>query len=221
MTGAFMPKQYLDTPYGVSKDGTVINLTTNKVRKTFKNQGGYLCLYDSYLKESFRVHRMVATLYCDNPQKLPYVNHLDGNKLNNNADNLEWCTASANTQHAYDTGLMQRGSKMKHAKLDEALVSEIKLALLEGAGPQSLADTLCVSVGTISNIRVGRAWKHVEPLCALPPLRDNRPKLCREDVVKIKSLIESCVSDREIANLFGCNSGTIYQIRIGKNWANV
>ncbi len=216
-----MLEQYLDTPYGVTADGVVINLTTNKERKTFLNQGGYLSFYDSYLKESFRVHRMVATIYCANPNKYPYVNHKNGVKTDNTADNLEWCTASYNTQHAYDTGLMQRGSKMPHARLNEELVSEIKIALLEGASPQSIADMLGLSVGTISNIRVGRAWKHVLPLCELAPLRDNKPKLDRDDVVIIKGLIKDCVSDREIANLFDCSRGTIYQIRIGKNWANV
>lgn len=48
---------------------------------------------------------MVAETFIPNPNKLPQVNHIDGNKLNNNVDNLEWVTVSQNGKHAYKNGL--------------------------------------------------------------------------------------------------------------------
>lgn len=52
-----------------------------------------------------KVHRMVAEAFIPNPDNLPQINHKDGNKLNNHATNLEWCTARQNTAHAWLTGL--------------------------------------------------------------------------------------------------------------------
>lgn len=69
---------------------------------------GYLTVY-LYNKENVckchLVHRIVAKMFIQNPKNLPCVNHKDGNKLNNNINNLEWCTYSENLKHAYKTGL--------------------------------------------------------------------------------------------------------------------
>ena len=53
--------------------------------------------------------RLVALYFVENPNPLEYdiVNHIDGDKLNNNASNLEWCNISMNTQHAYDNNLVK------------------------------------------------------------------------------------------------------------------
>ncbi len=56
-------------------------------------------------RKYYLVHRLVAETFIPNPNKFKDVNHKDGNKLNNNVNNLEWCTRSYNLIHAYNNGL--------------------------------------------------------------------------------------------------------------------
>lgn len=57
------------------------------------------------------VHRLVGEAFISNPNKYPVINHKDGNQLNNDVENLEWCTVSHNTQHAYDNGMCKTTTK--------------------------------------------------------------------------------------------------------------
>ena len=98
-----------DGIYEVCSDGNVISKYFNK-RKILKQglmTSGYkmVTLQKDCKQKSFSIHRLLAIYFLPNPNNLPQVNHIDGNKLNNSLCNLEWCTQSENMQHMYDIGL--------------------------------------------------------------------------------------------------------------------
>lgn len=109
------------------------------------------------------VHRIVASAFVPNPKNLPWVNHKDGVKTNNHAENLEWCTPSENMIHAVGAGLIPIlvGSQRGTAKLNEDKVHVIKKMMLLGFSNEKLAEIFEVSTAPISYIRNNQAWTHV------------------------------------------------------------
>lgn len=96
--------------YYVYPDGKVYSLTTKKYIKQHNDGNGYLIvkLRNNGVSKNYKVHRLVANVYIENKNNYPQVNHIDGNKLNNNYTNLEWVTRSKNLIHAYKLGLKKK-----------------------------------------------------------------------------------------------------------------
>ena len=70
------------------------------------------------------IHRLMAKTFIPNPNEYKIVNHKDGNKKNNNIDNLEWCTRSHNTQHAYDNDLISGKRKIYQLDVNNNIIKE-------------------------------------------------------------------------------------------------
>lgn len=98
--------------YSVSSDGTVINNISGVVLSQREATNGYMRVNlrkgnEPYERPKTRaVHRLVAEAFIPAVSGKDYVNHIDGNKHNNDVSNLEWCTASENTSHAIKNGLL-------------------------------------------------------------------------------------------------------------------
>lgn len=88
--------------YCIDIDGNIFNIITNKYLQGSIGEHGYRYyrLTKNGKKKMFYAHRLVAETYLDNPNKLPIVNHKDGNKLNNNLNNLEKISYQENNLHA-------------------------------------------------------------------------------------------------------------------------
>ncbi|MDE2100928.1 MAG: NUMOD4 motif-containing HNH endonuclease [Patescibacteria group bacterium] len=92
--------------YLVSSDGKVRSVRRDQELSQHPNSTGYLrvslpCASRSRKAIDRFVHRLVAEAYIENPDKLPVVNHKDGNPVNNNVSNLEWVTRSENSLHYF------------------------------------------------------------------------------------------------------------------------
>lgn len=79
-----------------------------RVLKTTDNGVGYLVVHlcDETGRKTALVHRLVASAFTKAEQGKAFVNHRNGDKHDNRAVNLEWCSRSENMQHAHDTGLL-------------------------------------------------------------------------------------------------------------------
>jgi len=110
------------------------------------------------------VHILVARLFIGVPMGCGQdaePNHLDGDKSNNHADNLEWTNRSGNIQHAYDMGLSKSGEQHPYAKLTEEEVRQIRSLRMQGISQSQLASRFGVSQSRISFIEHRKSWRKV------------------------------------------------------------
>lgn len=136
-----------DGKYQVSNHGRVRSLEYHNTKgikrigilKPALDKKGYkrCALSKNNILRTFKVHRLVAETYIPNPFNYPQVNHIDGNKQNNNVDNLEWCNNSHNQLHAYAVGLNpthvghKKGIRLTKIKTGEVLeFDQIKKAAI-------------------------------------------------------------------------------------------
>ena len=101
MKEIWKPVKDYETRYEVSNFGNVRNAKSGKTLKGAKNKRGYIHVF---LRKNGKgttktVHRLVAEAFVPNPRGCSEVNHIDENKQNNKADNLEWVTHLENSRH--------------------------------------------------------------------------------------------------------------------------
>jgi hypothetical protein len=101
--------------YLIYKDGRVFSKKRNIFMKPNKNGEGYLRLNlcKNGKRKNFLIHRLIAEHYIDNPDNNPCIDHIDGNKTNNNISNLRWVTRIENC-NAFQTKRINNKSGIKN-----------------------------------------------------------------------------------------------------------
>ncbi len=144
--------------YVVYNDGTIYSLQSKIFMKSQENTNGYLFVKMSGKLKS--IHRLVGKLFIPNPDNKKEINHIDGNKQNNNVDNLEWVSPSENIQHKINKlGKDHRGSKNGMAKLTLEDVDKIKMLYQAGYTQKKLGEMFNITQGKISKVVNGKSYK--------------------------------------------------------------
>jgi hypothetical protein len=166
-TVVYQGKEYDDLE--ISRCGIMRNRKSGNIY-AWNNYGkGYLCaMYHirKGLKKKMKQHRALMETFVPNPENKPFINHIDGNKLNNSLSNLEWCTHRENCDHALRTGLYDGlcGENSYMAKLTEEDVLYIRKNLIpkdKKMGFRAMAKKFNISVWSITDAYYGKTWKHI------------------------------------------------------------
>lgn len=147
--------------YLVHKDGKVLDLKTNKLRSINDNGYGYkvVSMLDTRnnVTRNFYLHRIVAHEFCAGYAEGLEVNHINEDREDNRADNLEWVTSKQNTKHSIGTG---RVNGKKRGSTNQTTIEHRKSVVGKLCGKDSLssiADSIELPRQTVSSIVNGRS----------------------------------------------------------------
>ena len=141
--------------YLCSSDGSIFGVSGKKLKER-TDKRGYLravIYYDNGISKSKLVHRLIASSFMPtNNEDSLEVNHIDGNKKNNNITNLEWCTHSYNITHAHKTGLITPMTEHNKHKVSQGSKKRATFSIDEAS---EICEAYSTGMFTAKEIAVG------------------------------------------------------------------
>lgn len=135
-----------------------------EINKRIRKVGYVECKICANSESKYKaLHRIIAETFVPNPNGYKEVNHIDGNKQNNNASNLEWCTRRQNIIHSFEMGLNKPriGAEHCNARFNDEDVLKIRELYKKGMKVRAISELYKVPKPTIEGITSGKSWKHL------------------------------------------------------------
>lgn len=148
-----------DKEYAVSNSGTVYEVSSGfyKVVKTWDTNGyKHVKLYKGGVRKTVYVHRLVAEYFIEKSPSASEVNHKNGVKEDNRAENLEWCTHEENIRHAVDVLGMNR-KRIVDIDSGEIFNSLTEASIASGAAIPNISNVL----NGKRKSSAGRRWRFI------------------------------------------------------------
>lgn len=209
--------------YKIYEEGFVVS-PRNKVLSVYKNNAGYCFVGMKNVfgeNKKVRLHRIVAQAFLPNKYNLPEVNHIDGDKSNNNLNNLEWVTSEQNKHHAWGLGLYQNKTEDHYnAVLSNEEVHSICELLSKNVSNSVIAELYGVDRSIIAHIKAGDTWKDISNLYEIT--RKLKPRKNKNDIHEVCKLLSECVSFNDIIKIFPqFNKKDLYRIKNKQTHKNI
>lgn len=149
-------KRYVNTNGGAKR------LVKEKILKPIIDNTNYyvVSLWKNNVCQRAHIHRLVVETFISNIYHKPYVNHKDGNKLNNNVNNLEWCTPKENNLHAYTIGLNPSRRKINQYDLKGNFIKTWDSIREANNFYKTSHISECCNNNSKRNIAKGYIWKY-------------------------------------------------------------
>lgn len=153
----------LGNGYTLREDGAVFNRVGRRLYEG-RNAKGYsqVNIYLNGSGKTFRLARLLAIHLIENPDNLSDVDHIDGDRENNNLSNLRWISHGENIKHSYDMGNRSaKGTNNANSKTTEKDVNWICKMIVSGISSAEISRSVGVTKAIVYNIRHRRHWTHI------------------------------------------------------------
>lgn len=230
----FKPVIYkgIKTNYDISnRGGILINNISKQVLKPYFDKDGYLMVSISVgiNRVTCSIHRLVAMTFIPNPEHKPEVNHIDGNKQNNDVSNLEWVTRKENMDHAIRTGLTNPIGEANNASIytEKQIREACELMQDPKNKPRDIARMTKISRATLYQIRKGNEWTHISKDYKFPEINyrfgtnNVNSRYYDDQIHKVCELLEQGMYPKEIAKLTMVSADNIQKIKKKEIWRQI